>query len=155
AFFEHTPPILVRPDGIERLRAWADAGLALYQTRGWRGGFLAQAFFDAAPAALGALGPAQYALWTELGAAFASEGEQRDFFASLPAGPAAGSDDEGTRFLAATLALARGGVRHARVLYRELPRTLGGVAPAERKALLDVLGRCDAAVAAAVAGFVP
>jgi hypothetical protein len=34
AFFERTAPALRRADGLGRLRAWVDAGLPLYETRG-------------------------------------------------------------------------------------------------------------------------
>src|SRR5204862_128571 len=81
-FFERTAPVLGRPDGIERLRAWVDAGLGLHDTRGWRGAFLAQAYFDAAPGALAALGPADYRAWAETGAALSADAEVRGFFAA-------------------------------------------------------------------------
>src|SRR5439155_141909 len=38
--FERTAPVLGRPDGIERLRAWVDAGRGLHDTRGWLGAVL-------------------------------------------------------------------------------------------------------------------
>jgi len=85
-FFERTAPVLGRPDGIERLRAWVEAGLGLHDTRGWRGAFLAQAYFDAAPGALAALGPADYRAWAETGAALSADAEERAFFATLPDG---------------------------------------------------------------------
>src|SRR5207244_942125 len=75
-----------RPDGIERLHAWVEAGLGLHDTRGWRGAFLAQAYFDAAPGALAALGPTDYRAWAETGAALSADAEERAFFATLPDG---------------------------------------------------------------------
>src|SRR5439155_209858 len=83
-----TAPMLRRPDGMERLRAWVAAGLALHEARGWRGAFLAQAYFEAAPAALAGLGPGDYEPWAETGAALAGEAEERAFVTTLPDGPA-------------------------------------------------------------------
>src|SRR5439155_501112 len=132
-FFERTAPVLGRPDGIERLRAWVAAGLGLHDTRSWRGAFLAQSFFDAAPGALAALGPADYRAWAEVGAALSGEAEERAFFATLPDGLAAWTAAERALFLAAARALAAASPRHARIVYRELP-------PATAKLPADVPG---------------
>src|SRR5438067_1378074 len=120
-FFERTAPVLGRPDGIERLRAWVNAGLGLHDTRGWRGAFLAQAYFDAAPGALAALGPADYRAWAETGAALSADAEERAFFATLPDGLGAWRAEERALFLPAVRALAAASPRHARVVYRALP----------------------------------
>src|SRR5206468_5312979 len=124
------------PDGMERLRAWVAAGLALHEARGWRGAFLAQAYFEAAPAALAGLGPGDYEPWAETGAALAGEAEERAFFTTLPDGLAEWTAEERALFLATTRALAAASPRRARILYRELPPAIGKLPADARAALL-------------------
>src|SRR5206468_736586 len=131
-FFERTAPVLGRPDGIERLRAWVEAGLGLHDTRGWRGAFLAQAYFDAAPGALAALGPADYRAWAETGAALSADAEERAFFATLPDGLGAWSAEERALFLPAVRALAAASPPEAAVAaLRVLPQLYEEAGPAE------------------------
>jgi hypothetical protein len=155
AFFERTAAVLRRPEALPRLRAWVDAGLPLHETRGWRGAFLAQAFFDAAPDALAVLGPADYRPWAEAGAALADAAGERQFFAAVPPGLAGWSDDERARFLAATVALAGAAPRAARVLWRELPPAVRDLSPVVRAALLRTLAGLPAGVAGPLAEVVP
>src|SRR5205814_1070191 len=116
--------VVARDDELARLRAWVAAGLRLYESRGWRGAFLAQAYFDAAPAALEVLGPAEYDAWADLGATFAGDVDEREFFAALPAGLADWRAAERDGFLRALAVLARTAPRPARAVYRELPGAL-------------------------------
>ena len=154
-FFERTAPALRRKDGVPRLRAWVAAGLALHETRGWRGAFLAQAYFDAATVALGALGPGDYAAWSEIGAALSGEAEERAFFATLPAGLAAWTLAERALVLELVGALAAASPRHGRLVYRALPPALTGLSAEDRAALLRVLVRIGARQAAALAEAAP
>src|SRR5437870_2936706 len=154
-FFERTAPVLGRPDGIERLRAWVEAGLGLHDTRGWRGAFLAQAYFDAAPGALAALGPADYRAWAETGAALSADAEERAFFATLPDGLGAWRAEERALFLPAVRALAAASPRHARVVYRALPPATAKLPADARAALLHVLARIDPRLAASLAELAP
>ena len=154
-FLERTAPVLRLADGIVRLAAWVEAGLALHRGFGWRGAFLAQAYFDAAPRAPVALGPSDYRPWAELGALLSSAPEEREFFATLPAGIERWGSEERTRFFEATRRLAAGAARHARIVYRELPPALAGVDPAVRATLLGTIARLDGHAGAALAGFVP
>ncbi len=153
--FERTAPLLARPDGIERLRAWAAAGLALHEARGWRGAFLAQAYFDGAPDALAALGPAEYGAWAETGLALSAEAEERAFFATLPEEIAEWTGEERVLFLAAARALARSSPRHARAFYRGLPPASAKLPADVRGALLHTLARIAPHSAAPLAEFVP
>src|SRR4029077_419731 len=109
-----TSSLLRRPDGLARLDAWVEAGLRLSAGHGWRGSFLAQSWSEAAPAAVAPFGPAQYALWADVGAAFAGEADERAFFATPPH-VEPWSDAERESFLRTTLALAAASPRHARV----------------------------------------
>src|SRR5437867_594530 len=154
-FFARTAPVLGRPDGIERLRAWVHAGLALHDTHGWRGAFLAQAYFDAAPGALAALSPADYRAWADTGAALSAEAEERAFFATLPDGLAAWPAEERALFLHAARGLAASSPRHARVVYRELPPATAKLPADVRGALLRALARLDPRLAAPLAELTP
>ena len=154
-FFERTAPALRRSDGIARLHAWVATGLALHETRGWRGAFLAQAYFDAAPGALAALGPADYGAWGAIGAALSGEAEGRGFFATLPAGLAGWTPAERALFLEVAGALAAGAPRPGRVVYRALPPALGALGAEDRAALLRVLARIGPHHAAALAEVAP
>jgi hypothetical protein len=51
-FFATTATLLRRSSIMERLPAWVEAGLGLYEHHGWQGEFLAQAYFAAAPKAV-------------------------------------------------------------------------------------------------------
>ena len=154
-FFERTAPVLGRPDGIERLHAWVEAGLGLHDTRGWRGAFLAQAYFDAAPGALAALGPADYRAWAETGAALSADTEERAFFATLPDGLGAWRAEERALFLPAVRALAAASPRHARIVYRALPPATAKLPADARAALLRALARIDPRLAASLAELAP
>jgi len=154
-FFERTEAVLARPDGLVRLRAWAEAGVGLQGSGGWRGAFLSQAWFEAAPAPLLALGPDDYAPWAALGAALAGDIDERAFFASVPAGLAAWTDAERALLLSLVLGLARTMPRHGGAAWRALPGSLACLTADERTALLRVLARCGGRVAPAVAEFAP
>ncbi|HUE29685.1 MAG TPA: hypothetical protein VMR79_02355, partial [Verrucomicrobiae bacterium] len=154
-FFERTAPVLARPDGIDRLRAWVEAGLGLHDTRGWRGAFLAQGYFEAAPDVLSVLGPTDYRAWAETGAALSADAEERAFFATLPDGLGAWTAEERALFLRAARALAAASPRHARVLYRALPRATAKLPPDARAALLHALARIDPRLAAPLAELAP
>jgi hypothetical protein len=154
-FFERTGPVLGRPDGIERLRAWVEAGLGLHDTRGWRGAFLAQAWFDAAPGALATLGPGDYRAWAETGAALAADAEAHAFFAALPDGLGAWTAEERACLLDLVRALTAASSRHARVVYRELPPAITTLPAGVRGGLLRALARMDPRLAAPLAELAP
>jgi hypothetical protein len=151
AYFARTGSVVAQDDGLGRLRAWVTAGLRLYESRGWRGAFLAQAYFDAAPAALEVLGPAEYDAWANLGATLAGDVDEREFFAALPAGLADWSAAERDGFLRALAALAEKAARPARAVYRALPGALRALDPAVRGAVLRLVATLDARVAPALA----
>jgi hypothetical protein len=127
----------------------------LERSQGWRGAFLAQAYFESAPDSLLAFGPDQYRAWTELGLALAADSSERDFFARLPRGFAAWSAGDRDRLLAIALGLVGGAPAHARTVYRELPVALEGLTAAERAAALAALAPVDARAAGALALFAP
>jgi nitric oxide reductase NorD protein len=155
SYFERTASQLPRPDGVARLRPWVAAGLALHERRGWRGGFLAQAYFDGAPASVTALAPSSHERWVEVGLALGGEVDDREFFAAPPGEMSRWEGAEQGTFLAAVARLAAGAKRPAHIVYRDLPPALARTPAPVRAALLDVLARLDARVAAPLADIVP
>jgi hypothetical protein len=154
-FFERTAPVLVRADGLGRLGAFVDTGLALHAASGWRGAFVAQAYFDAAPGAVLALGAEHQRAWADLGLALGQAVGERDFFAALPDGLRALAPEETGRFLAAVRALAASAPAHALAVYRELPAALARLAAGEQAAVLRTVLGLGPAGASRLAALAP
>src|SRR5262249_11927561 len=109
AYFERTAPGLAGADRRDRLRASGPAGLRLDESRGWRRALLAQAYFDAAPAALEQLAPSDYEPWAALGATLAGArdtADEREFFAAVPRSLPDWTAGERGHFLRAMSAIA-------------------------------------------------
>ncbi len=74
------------PDPVpQRLRAWAKHGSALLGAKGWKGEFLAVAYFNAAPIALPVLSNEEMQLWAKLGVLVQDSGPWT-FYTQLPRG---------------------------------------------------------------------
>ena len=69
----------------QRLRAWATQGSKLLGAKGWKGEFLAVAYFEAAAVALPVLTGEEMAEWAKLGVRLQDSGPWT-FYAKLPAG---------------------------------------------------------------------
>ncbi|MBI3757884.1 MAG: hypothetical protein HY267_07905 [Deltaproteobacteria bacterium] len=69
----------------QRLHAWAKHGSALLGAKGWKGEFLAVAYFDAAPVALPVLSSEEMQAWAALGVLVQDSGPWT-FYAKLPRG---------------------------------------------------------------------
>lgn len=69
----------------QRLRAWAKHGSALLGAKGWKGEFLAVAYFDSAPVALPILSDEEMKAWARLGVLVQDSGPWT-FYAKLPSG---------------------------------------------------------------------
>lgn len=69
----------------QRLRSWAKHGSSLLSAKGWKGEFLAVAYFDAAPAALPFLSDDEMRTWAKLGVLVQDSGPWT-FYARLPQG---------------------------------------------------------------------
>jgi hypothetical protein len=155
AFFERSAPALAAVDAVPRLAAWVEAGLALHERGGWRGGFLAQAYFEDAPGALTVLGASDYGAWVEALLELSVVPEGRTALAALPFELAAWTVAERAEYLAATRAVAAVGARAALVFYRELPPAVGALAADERAALVHALATAGPDAATALAEVVP
>jgi hypothetical protein len=154
-FFRSTASLLRRPDGLARLRSWMDIGRSLYGQHGWQGEFLAQAYFAAAPHATIALHPSAYRLWAGAAAALYPSIKEREFFAQLTRAVSSWSDAEQVALLRTVIALAATAPQEAFAFYRELPRSLSGLEPSVRAALLRVLLRAGKRLAGAAAEIAP
>jgi nitric oxide reductase NorD protein len=150
-FFRTTASILRRPHGPQRLRAWVEVALELYENHGWQGEFLAQAYLAAAPRAVLTLFPSAYRLWAGAGAAIYPAVKEREFFEQLPRALQTWTEDEQVSFLRTTLALAAAAPRAAHVFYRDLPPSLGSLDTAARRILLGILVRVAKRVSGALA----
>jgi hypothetical protein len=69
----------------QRLRAWARHGCALLGAKGWKGEFLAVAYFDSAAVALPILSDKEMQAWAKLGMLVQDSGPWT-FYAKLPSG---------------------------------------------------------------------
>src|SRR5262249_57192764 len=85
-FLERTSSVLVRADALPRLRAWLAAGRGLHDTPGWRGGAVAQVFFNADPAVVITLAPEHYRFWAETRLALAPVVKESAALTALPPG---------------------------------------------------------------------
>jgi hypothetical protein len=148
-FLERTGGAVSRADAMPRLATWADVAVRLHGTGGWRGEFLAQAFLEAAPAALFDLSPADYGRWADIAVACTPTVKERDFFAALPRSIARWPADERARFLDAVLRIAGASPVAAHTVYRALPPALDDVPSELRAGLLRVLARLHPAPAGA------
>ncbi|MBI2962398.1 MAG: hypothetical protein HYY35_01470 [Deltaproteobacteria bacterium] len=139
----------------ERLEAWAAAGLELAAASGWRGEFLAAAYFAAGADALPVLSVEEARRWAALGAAVQAGRELgQAFFQGLPPGFGALTGADRARLFGLCEAAARSAPRSAASLFASLPAVLCRLDPAVRSALLGGLGSAAGEVDA-VLGLLP
>jgi hypothetical protein len=155
SFFETTRTVVGRPQALQRLAVWSEVGLRLFTEHGWKGEFLAQGYFSAAPRALLLYPPYLYPLWAGLGAALYSVERPREFFGSLPRALRKWSHEDLELHLRASLALAATSAREALVLFRDLPASLQHVAPPLRTGVLQALARAGKRLTSGAADLIP
>jgi nitric oxide reductase NorD protein len=153
-FFEGTAGLLDRVDAAG-LEEWAAHGIRLHAAAGWRGEFLAQAYFAAAPHVLPVLTPGEFGRWADLGVALHPTVRERQYFTALPLGLGALTPDDRRRLLDLALALAAVNRAAAQTVYGELARSLRRLHGAVRSKLLQILRLAGPAVAEALAAVVP
>jgi len=135
-----------------RLDEWTRAGIALASGSGWRGEFLAAAFFGSGKAVLSELEPAEIRRWAELGAAVQVGRELgQAFFQGLPAGFAELSAAERALVFALCAAAAPLAPRAAAQVFAELPAVAARLEEAARAPLLRALGAAPQAAEASAA----
>lgn len=122
----------------QRLRAWARHGSALLGAKGWKGEFLAVAYFDAAPVALPLLNEAEMQAWAKLGALVQDSGPWT-FYAKLPSGFACLTEKERLAVLLTSQAAAAVSAKAAAEGFFCLPAIIAAAPHALRSFLLGVL----------------
>lgn len=124
----------------QRLEAWAEAGLELAAGSGWRGEFLAGAYFGAGATVLPVLSAEEIRRWAALGAAVQVGRELgQGFFQGLPQSFAALGGSDRARLFTLCAAAARSSPRAAAGLFASLPPVLCRLEAAVRSALLRSL----------------
>jgi hypothetical protein len=149
-FLEGSGPVLgrLREHTQARLEAWAQAGLELGATTGWRGEFLAAAYFGAGPTVLPVLSPEEIRRWVELGVAVQVGRELgQGYFRSLPEGLAALSVAQRAALLALCKTAATRSPRVAARLFADLPAVVGRCDAPLRSPLLRAVATADDAEA--------
>ena len=153
-YFESTAGLIDRVDP-RVLTVWTREGLRLHGVGGWRGEFLAHAYFTAAPIALPVLSPEEFGAWADLAVAVQSVAKENRYFAALPPALASLSSGERTDLFNAALTLAAANPAAAYTFYTQLPAALRRVRAPIRAALLEVLRCAGTAIADVVAEIVP
>ncbi|HJY83830.1 MAG TPA: VWA domain-containing protein [Candidatus Binatia bacterium] len=155
-FLQTSAPLLATlPEPLpQRLRAWATHGNALLGAKGWKGEFLAVAYFEAAPVALPVLTGEEMAEWAKLGLLVQDSGPWT-FYAKLPRGFAALTVLERLSLLRDCQAAATLSVKAAEESFFCLPPVLAAQSAELRAFLLAVLAPVLRTDPAAVPPLVP
>jgi len=137
------------------LTGWVRHGVALYEAAGWRGEFLAQSYFAAAPHVLTVLSDTELRPWIDLGAAVEAARRDAQFFGPLPSGLAALKPTERLGVLQLAAEIATRQPTAAASVYTELPAALRRVPGALREKLLQALRAAAPGSADALAEVAP
>ncbi len=139
-FLQTSAPLLATlPEPLpRRLRAWATHGSALLGAKGWKGEFLAVAYFEAAPVALPVLTGEEMSEWAKLGLLVQDSGPWT-FYAKLPGGFAALTVLERLSLLRDCQAAATFSAKAAEESFFCLPPVLAAQSAELRAFLLAVL----------------
>ena len=134
-----------------RLDAWTRAGIRLAASSGWRGEFLAAAFFASGAAVLPVLEVEEIRRWAELGAALQVGRELgQSYFQKLPAGFASLSPADRALAFALCAGAASSNPRAAAGLFAGLPAVVARLEEAARAPLLRALAAAPEAAEAAL-----
>ncbi len=153
-FFEGTATVIDAIDS-DSLAEWARHGMRLHGLAGWRGEFLAQAYFGAAAHALVVLHPNELAAWADLGVAVQRVLREGRFFNTLPVGLATLKPEEREVFFATALALAAVNPAAAATFYTEVPAALRRLHTSVRLKVLRICEHAGVSVAEALAEIAP
>jgi len=152
-YFEGTAA-LIHKLPAEALDEWARNGLRLHGAAGWRGEFLAHAYFLAAPEVLSVLTASELELWADLGVALQPNLREAQFFTKLPAGWSTLKPEERTVLLTAALRLADVSRPAAAAVYRDLGTSVRRLHGTVRMTLLSVFAQAATATPDTVADIV-
>jgi hypothetical protein len=153
-FFEGTTALIDKVEP-EMLGEWTRTGLRLQGVAGWRGEFIAQAYFAGAARVLPYLRADEVQRWADLGVALQPALRENQFYAQLPPGFPSLPPAEREVLLATAAAVAAVNPAAAAVFYSKLPVTLRRVQPAVRQKLLQAFALAGATVAAGLPDIVP
>lgn len=153
-FFEGTTALIDKIEP-EVLGEWTRTGLRLQGVAGWRGEFMAQAYFAGAARVLPYLRADEIGRWADLGVALQPALRENQFYAQLPPGFPSLAPAEREVFLATAAAVAAVNPAAAAAFYSQLPVTLRRVQPAVRQKLLQAFALAGATVAAGLPDIVP
>ena len=153
-FLEGTAALIDKLE-IDVVDEWMRAGMRLQGIAGWRGEFIAQAYFAGAARVLPHLRAGEIGCWADLGVALQPVLRENQFYAELPAGFASLSSAERDVFLATATAVAAVDPGAAAAFYTKLPATLRRLQAAVRQKLLQAFALVGSAVAASLPDIVP
>jgi hypothetical protein len=142
-FIEGSGPALAKLGERARVRldAWVEAGVELASRSGWRGEFLAAAFFTAGGSTLPTLGAEEIRRWAALGGAVqvGREVGQQFFLQGLPSGFTTLSTAERSAIFDLCAAVAPRSARAASALFTTVPAAVARLPREARIPLLDAL----------------
>jgi nitric oxide reductase NorD protein len=153
-FFEGTAALIDKTDPSV-LAEWTRAGVRLQGTAGWRGEFIAQAYFAGAARVLPYLRVGEIGRWADLGVTLQPALRENQFYAQLPAGFASLTSAEREQFLTTAAAVAAVNPAAAAAFYTKLPATLRRLQPAVRQKVLRAFALVGAPMAASLSDIVP
>jgi nitric oxide reductase NorD protein len=153
-FFEGTAPFIGQIDP-DVLAEWVGNGMRLHGLPGWRGEFLAQAYFAAAGQVLPHLRAGEFGPWADVGVALQPALREHQSFSQLPPGLDRLKPAEREVFFHTTLSLAGVNPAAAAVFYTKLPNSLARVQPRARAKVLQAFSLVGAAAANSLAEIVP
>jgi nitric oxide reductase NorD protein len=130
----------LRENARSRLEEWAEAGARLVSGSGWRGEFLAGAFYSSGAAVLPVLSGEEIRKWAALGAAVQVGRELgQGFFHGLPDGFATLTRPQRAIIFELCTAAAQGAPRAAARLFAGLPAVIAEIEPPARSSMLRAL----------------
>jgi hypothetical protein len=154
AFFEGTAPLIDRLDGAA-LSEWARQGMRLHGLAGWRGEFMAHAYFAGAGAVLPILRADEFASWAAIGAVLYPVLRDSHVFATPPPALAAFKTEERAAFFAAALAIASADTAAGALFFAQLPAAVQRLPAGARHRLLLVFQHAGAVAGESVSALVP
>ncbi|MGH7823493.1 MAG: hypothetical protein ACREQ9_27340, partial [Candidatus Binatia bacterium] len=127
-------------EAVVRLEAWVEAGTRLGGSAGWRGEFLAAAYFGSGEKVLAHLAPAEIRAWAELGASIQVGREiSQAYFHGLPARFRELDARDRRLLLAIGRSAAASAPRTAARLFAELPAVTASLDREVRHPLLEAI----------------
>ena len=154
SFFEGSRTLLATTSA-DTIAEWARHGVRLYGEAGWRGEFLAQAYFAATAEVVPLLEAHEFATWADLGVRLQPALKESRFFAALPNGLGTFKVPERTLFFATAKEIAATYPQAAAAFYTQLPPSIRRLHATSRLALLQAFRYAAPALGDALKDTVP